>query len=175
MRQEFILSNVVKILEDKKIPYMVTGAIAVNYYGRLRATHDIDIIVELKEENIGKIVKELKKEFYIDVEDIKDSMKTKGMFNAIHNKTALKIDFWILGEDEFNKERFSRRKKVGMFNKKIWITTAEDLIYEKHLKDVEGIFAVQKGKLNKEYLQKWSKKLGLTSLISRTGGRKCLT
>ena len=48
MTQEEIAKRVVTALEDNGVPYMLTGALAVNYYGRPRLTHDIDVIVEMK-------------------------------------------------------------------------------------------------------------------------------
>jgi len=49
--QEEALKIVICTLEKNNILYMLTGAIAVNYYGRPRLTHDVDIIVNI-EKNI---------------------------------------------------------------------------------------------------------------------------
>jgi len=46
MIQEQVLKTVISHLDYLKIPYMLAGAIAVNYYGKPRLTHDLDIIIE---------------------------------------------------------------------------------------------------------------------------------
>jgi len=43
-----LLVNIAKILERLKIPYMVTGGMAVFIWGRPRFTADIDMVIEFK-------------------------------------------------------------------------------------------------------------------------------
>lgn len=44
-------------LNKFNIPYIVTGAVASIIYGEPRLTHDIDLVIELSEENVDRIVK----------------------------------------------------------------------------------------------------------------------
>ena len=46
-----ILKSVTAKLDSARIPYMVTGSMAVNYYATPRMTRDIDLVVELSEED----------------------------------------------------------------------------------------------------------------------------
>jgi len=55
-----LLVNIAKILERLEISYLVTGGMAVAMWGRPRFTADIDIIVELKPENVNSLEKALK-------------------------------------------------------------------------------------------------------------------
>ncbi|OGQ82967.1 MAG: hypothetical protein A3G40_15190 [Deltaproteobacteria bacterium RIFCSPLOWO2_12_FULL_57_22] len=48
-----VLKEVTRRLNRAKIPYMVTGSIAANFYTVPRMTRDIDIVVELSERDIG--------------------------------------------------------------------------------------------------------------------------
>jgi len=61
------------------IPYIVTGAVASIIYGEPRLTHDIDLVVELTDENVEKIVEAFPPgEFYCPpVEIIKLELKRR--------------------------------------------------------------------------------------------------
>ncbi|OGQ48894.1 MAG: hypothetical protein A3I10_02970 [Deltaproteobacteria bacterium RIFCSPLOWO2_02_FULL_57_26] len=48
-----VLKEVTRRLNRAKIPYMVTGSIAANFYTVPRMIRDIDIVVELSERDIG--------------------------------------------------------------------------------------------------------------------------
>ena len=45
-----LLKLVVSRLENLKIPYLLTGGLAVSFWGLPRTTHDIDIVIEAKKE-----------------------------------------------------------------------------------------------------------------------------
>lgn len=49
------LVSVCKRLNEVKVKYVLIGGFAMNYYGFLRATGDIDLLVNLLEDNISKI------------------------------------------------------------------------------------------------------------------------
>lgn len=45
MGEEEVIKKVIRDLETQKIPYLITGGFAVNVWGRIRTTHDLDIII----------------------------------------------------------------------------------------------------------------------------------
>ena len=60
MEIEDLLTRITGILDKLKIPYIITGGMAVSIWGRTRYTADIDIVVELLEKNINLLAKELR-------------------------------------------------------------------------------------------------------------------
>ena len=48
-------------LNKKKVKYAVVGGIAVNLYGIERATHDLDLLLAMDEENLLKTILVFKK------------------------------------------------------------------------------------------------------------------
>lgn len=168
MRQESVLRNLIDALNICGVDYMFTGAVAVNYFGRPRLTHDVDILVELKPEHIRRFMGKFAKEFYIAKDGLEDAIEEEGMFNAIHKKTALKVDFWTIKSTLYDQTRFPRRKRVKMLGKRTWISSPEDMIIvkldwfrrfkdRKHHMDAEGIYKIQKNKLDMRYLAKWAR------------------
>lgn len=61
MEIENLLLKVTQSLEELKIPYLVTGGIAVAIWGRPRSTLDIDIVIKIKREQISPLVRVFKK------------------------------------------------------------------------------------------------------------------
>lgn len=181
--QAQLLKAVTYFLENNKISYMVTGAWSAIYYGRPRASHDIDFVVEFGDKDIEKILKifkSLPEIFLVQIESIQEAAKYKSMFNIIHLPTMLKLDFWLLTDKEFDKARFKRKKKVKILGQNMEMATAEDTIIqkliwyemgeiEKHLVDAAFVFQIQKKNLDKKYLNLWVKKLNLGKYYQKLG------
>jgi hypothetical protein len=82
-----VLLLVAQRLTAANIPYMVTGSMAANYYTVSRMTRDIDLVAELSESDVDRIVELFDADFYIDREAAQQAVRDKGIFNIIH--TAL--------------------------------------------------------------------------------------
>jgi hypothetical protein len=175
MIQEDLLIKVTDKLHQLKIPYMMTGGIAVIFYGRPRLTHDFDLVVMLKPEQIPSLIKAFKDEFYISQEAIQNALNTQSMFNLIHFDSGIKVDFWIIQDSEFDRKRFERRKKHGYGGREIYFSSPEDIILkkilwfkeseiQKHLEDAFGILEIQQN-LDFNYLKKWADRLGIQDLL----------
>ena len=177
-----LLVKIAKILKRLDIPYLITGGIAVLIWGRPRFTADIDIVVELRENDIKKLRKALialSKSGYIDEEMMQRAIVHQEEFNFIDNITGVKVDFWILKKDDpFDVSRLKRRVTKDILGRKVYFTTAEDLILIKalwckeslssrHLEDIESILKISVRKLNMRYLKQWAKKLGVWSILSK--------
>ncbi|MBI2621404.1 MAG: hypothetical protein HYW63_02005 [Candidatus Levybacteria bacterium] len=177
--QGLLLKEITLFLGKNKIPYMITGAWSVIFYARPRASHDIDFVVEMHERDLDKILKifeRLPKEFLVQPEQIKDAILNKGMFNILHLPTALKLDFWMLGNGKFNKSRFLRKKRKSILGQFMYIASPEDTILkklfwyeeskiEKHLIDAAFVYQIQNKNLDKAYLSKWAKKHKIQKLL----------
>ena len=161
-------------LNKANIAYMISGSMAANYYTVPRMTRDIDIVIELKDENVNKFVSLFQSDFYIDEEMIKKEVLRQGMFNLIHNQYVIKIDFIIRKGGEFQNATFSRRKKVLIEKTPMWFISAEDLILAKlhwaedshsetQLKDVRNLIETVDN-LDLKYIENWISQLGLEQI-----------
>ena len=59
-----IYENILREFQKQKVKYVLVGGIAVNLLGSLRSTADMDILVEMTDDNLRKIVAILKKKGY---------------------------------------------------------------------------------------------------------------
>src|SRR5438270_12625766 len=103
---------------------------ASNYWGIPRTTHDLDFVVQLPLESISNLVREFRNDFCLDA----GSPSGPGapyQFNAIDQRSALKIDFWMLRTDPFEMSMLERRLSVNFLGEQAWIARAEDVILHK--------------------------------------------
>jgi len=181
--QQEILTSITAFLSKNNVPYMVTGAWSVIYYGRPRASHDIDFVVEIEPSQTDRILRILKKlshDFQFQEHAIREAVKDKGMFNIIHLPTYLKLDFWLLTTDDFDKSRWQRKQEVKILGQRMMLSTAEDTILqklrwykitpiEKSLIDAAFVYQIQKKNLDLIYLKKWAKFLSVTKQLKKLG------
>lgn len=169
-----ILKIVVRRLEKLKIPYILTGGLAVSFWGSPRTTHDIDIVIDARKEDQGKILDIFKKDFYISKIAVSEAIDRRFTFNIIHFKEGLKVDFWLSKKDAFRILEFKRRLKKKIFSKEIYIISPEDLILEKllwckesrswkHLEDIRSILEISKPDLN--YIKKWARQQSTAEIL----------
>ncbi|MBI4097928.1 MAG: nucleotidyl transferase AbiEii/AbiGii toxin family protein [Candidatus Levybacteria bacterium] len=129
--QELLLKEITRLLQRSKVPYMVTGALSVIFYGRPRASHDIDFVIEAKKEDIEKIKEAfavLSHDFLVQKDQIEEAIIQGLSFNILHLPTMLKLDFFLLKDDEFDRSRFRRRKTLNVFGQIMTFASPEDTI-----------------------------------------------
>jgi hypothetical protein len=169
-----VLKIVTRRLNEAEIPYMISGSIAANYYTVPRMTRDIDIVIELKKGDIDKFVGLFEKEFYLNRETVTDEVFRRGMFNLIHNRYVVKIDFIINKSYAYQQAAFSRRKQVLIEQSPMWFVSVEDLIISKllwakdshsetQLKDVANLIETTDN-LDSEYIDNWIRELNLEQI-----------
>ena len=181
LTQAEVLVKIATLLNQYKIPYMLTGAWNVIYFGRPRASHDIDFIVEIHPKNITqveRVLENLSEEFQYQKEAMRNAVKHKSMFNVVYLPVFIKLDFWLLKDDDFDTSRFSRRKTIQFLKHKVTLATVEDTILqklrwhkqaqiEKHLIDAAFVFQIQNKNLDTNYLINWAKKLDVLEELKK--------
>ncbi|NJK87634.1 MAG: hypothetical protein HC906_18330 [Bacteroidales bacterium] len=167
------LREVVSLLDNGKLPYLISGSLAYNFYAVPRATRDIDVIIEMGEKDIDFFIFNLKNKYYFNKSAIEDAVHRKNMFNIIHFESGYKLDIILLSDDLFEKNKFSRKVKIQYENDLfLWIITAEDLIISKlrwiqqlesnlHKNDIKQLLLYPG--LNMDYIYKWCKTLNLNT------------
>ena len=178
--QRDILLHLVGLMEEYKIPYLLTGSFAVSYYGFPRATHDIDFVVEIhlaEKSNILKLLQRLGPGFDYDEKLVVKAIESFRQFAVFHFDTGIKVDFWIRKPGEFERNKFKRSRIIKIGNKHIAAVSAEDLILtklvwckqirsERHLRDCVGIIKTQQKQLDRKYLKLWAKKLRVVEFLA---------
>lgn len=166
-------SNVIALLENEQIPYMIVGSLASMIYGEPRLTHGMDLVVDVLPSDATKIEKLFPSEIYYcpPLEVLKPEINHRGQFNLIHHESGLKVDFIIRKQSPHALEEFGRRRLTPFWGEqRVFVASPEDVIIkkleyyreggsEKHLKDIRGILC--ETELDKSYLSHWIEELAL--------------
>ncbi|MEI6048015.1 MAG: hypothetical protein WCS03_03885 [Bacteroidota bacterium] len=167
-----LLKRVTQSLEEKEIPYMLSGSLALNAYTVPRMSLDIDIVIELNEEDLIGFFEIFNDNYYINRKTVKEEIQQHGMFNVIDLKTGFKVDFILKKETEYRNNEFSRRRREPIADFDVWIVSPEDLIIskidwiqeyqsDKQISDIRNLMAM--ADLDMGYIIYWCKKLNLNT------------
>lgn len=172
-----ILHDFTSRLDDLGISYMLSGSMAMMHYSVYRMTADIDLILEITQNDCRRLINALEPDYYVPHDAMRRAIDTHRMFNAIHIRTAYKVDCVIKKETEFQRRSFANRELVEFNGKGVWIIGKEDLILSKlswakdtnsemQLRDIRNLLMTG---FDSEYLNWWVNKLEVGHLL-----QKCL-
>jgi len=181
-----VLSQVTTTLEQKGITYVLVGSFASSLHGMYRSTADIDILADIKTEQVHPIFEALRESFYLDEHAMRKAVAQSGSFNAIHFDSVFKVDIFIAGSDQFAIAQLNRRVLRRLSPDKaatVYVATAEDTVLAKlqwyragnqtsntQWNDVLGILGISRHSLDLQYLDLWAGQLGLTELLQKAFG-----
>ncbi len=179
---EFLM-HVAGMLERLGIRYHVGGSVASSAHGMYRASADIDFVIDPTPEQLNALTAELDPEFYVSRTAVAEALESRGTFNAIHEATSFKIDFFIKGAAPFDSEELQRSVRQVVeagSSREVSIKSPEDTILrkldwfrrggevsERQWQDVLSILTASRGKLDDAYLDRWARELDVAGLLDR--------
>lgn len=173
------LQRLLKLFEDKNVPYMMIGGYALPYYGRIRTTFDLDLAVAIKtEEELKQLRNWLKS---IDFE-VTNYSPLNPLIIFLDQKEKVEIELWLRPDGiVFDDETLRRRRRVKLdSNIEAWIVSPEDFIVNKLARpdrgvvdeqDVKSVLVRQRGKLDKEYLERRARDAGVLTILENIHSR----
>jgi hypothetical protein len=177
MNEIDIVRDISHRFEQAGVPYMVTGSMAMNYYAQPRMTRDIDVVIAIAPEDVGRVAALFRPDYYVNEESIRESLARESMFNLIHHESVIKVDCIIRKKHGYRHVEFERRQRISILDFTTVIVSKEDLIISKlfwakdshsevQLGDVRNLLAAG---YDADYLRHWTRELGLDKLL-----QKCL-
>jgi hypothetical protein len=175
MNELELLKLVTGHLNDAGIDYMLSGSVALTFYGKPRMTRDIDIVIMLPPQSVDYFVKLFEPDFYIDRDMVVDAIRNQSMFNVIHLETVIKVDFIIRKNQKYRIHEFNKRKKIKLEDQEISVVSLEDLIISKlywakdsfsemQIKDIVSLIELD---FDMDYVENWCSRLGLEGILRR--------
>ena len=173
MNEIDIVRDISHRFEQAGIAYMLTGSMAMNYYAQPRMTRDIDVVIAIGPEDVGRVAALFRPDYYVSEENIRESFAHESIFNLIHQESVIKVDCIIRKGTEYRREEFERRERISILDFTTFIVSKEDLIISKlfwaknshseiQLADVQNLLATG---YDAAYLQRWTRELGLDNLL----------
>lgn len=168
-----ILKDISVRFAEARIPYMLTGSMAMNYYAEPRMTRDIDVVIELQPAQIETVMRLFGKDYYVAREAVMGSIIHESLFNLIHNETFIKVDCIVRKNSAYRRAEFERRKNLTIENFSTFVVSKEDLIISKldwardshsetQLRDVRNLLG---SGADMAYLEHWTRTLDLHNLL----------
>ncbi|MCL4177364.1 MAG: hypothetical protein KJ072_06420 [Verrucomicrobia bacterium] len=166
----------VRPLNRLGVRYVVSGSVAAMLYGEPRLTHDVDFVVFLRQDDIGRLSEAFASpSFYcppLDVIALEVARDLRGHFNVIHCDTGYKADFYTSGRDELHAWAFREFRRMEYQGEPVNVAPAEYVIVrkleyyreggsEKHLRDIRAMLAVSGAQMNQAELRSWIDRRGL--------------
>ncbi|MGQ9625218.1 MAG: nucleotidyltransferase [Candidatus Jordarchaeum sp.] len=168
-----VLRKLLSLLEEKNLPYMIIGGYALPFYGRVRATLDIDVAVMVEMEEELEKLREclLSKNFNVELYSPRNPC-----FVVVDRESGVEVEVWLRPDGiVFDQETLKRRKRVKLDKDlEAWIVSPEDFIVNKLARpdrgtvdeqDVKSVLTRQKNSLDESYLKKRAKNAGVLKVL----------
>lgn len=167
------LKRLLELFEKKKVSYMIIGGYALPFYGRIRATIDLDLAVLVKtKEEFDRLKDWLKS---IDFEVTVDSYLNP-VIVALDRKEKLEIELWLKPDGiTFDDELLLRRRRMELDEGfEAWVISPEDFIVNKLARpdrgavdeqDVKSVLVRQENRLDRRYLERRAQEAGVFNIL----------
>ncbi len=167
-----LATDLLAILDELKISYMLIGGVSVRFWALPRPTYDLDVTVSADESQLQALFIRLEKEGYVIPDDVRRGWRdTLAGMKKFAVRKFIARDSWrvdvFLVTTEYQQSAFSRRKTAKLLGKDVWTIGPEDLVLhklvagrERDLADVGEILALTRD-MDLAYLRKWAGVLGV--------------
>lgn len=126
---ESALLGLARVLEERKIPYMVIGGLANAVWGEPRATLDIGVTVWVEDGEIARVVDDLTSAFRaLNPDPVAFVRQTRVL--PLESAEGVRMDV-IFGLLPFEREAIRRAVPVAIGGRSVRFCTAEDLVLMK--------------------------------------------
>ncbi len=178
--QGALLGRITRLLDETGIPYMVVGSLASSFHGEPRQTRDIDLVIDPSGADVlRRFLERLPPdELYADASAATEALERRTSFNVIEAATGWKVDLIVRRDRPFSREELERRIRIRLLDTDVHLATAEDTIIaklewatqgesERQLRDVAAILETQADGLDRKYLDRWIRALGVKDAWER--------
>jgi hypothetical protein len=165
--------------EAQGADYMLTGAMAYNYYAVPRSTKDVDIVVAVPNSgSIANIIRSLEPDIVFSPQVQFDTITWgRRHIGRPPEDSGLSVELFELFDDPFVQAQFHRRRRVlsPSVGQDVWIPTAEDIVVQKlrwarpkDLDDARDVLAVQGTDfLDMAYIETWCATHGTAERLAK--------
>ena len=176
------LTPLVEAFDRLGITYYIGGSVSSSLHGLARQSQDVDVIADIRPEQVHTLVQALQNDYYVDEQAWQAAIRQGHLYNVIHLNTMLKLDLIPLKQRAFTREE-ARRAQLHLLEagtRPVRIASAEDAILTKlewfdmgerssarQWNDILGVIGRQGASLDLSYLRHWADALRVRDLLER--------
>jgi hypothetical protein len=177
------LAPVADALRQLGVGFYIGGSVASTYHGAIRSTMDVDLVCELRADQIAAFVAMFGPDCYVSETAVRHAVERRSCFNVIHLPTAFKVDVFVSRGRPFDLAAMSRAASQplgGAGSLAVPIATAEDSIVaklewyrlgdeesERQWDDVSRLVALLGETLDVSHMRQMAASLGVSDLLER--------
>jgi len=184
------LKPVAAVLERLGVRHYVGGSVASTVHGAIRSTMDVDLVCELRVEQIEPFLAAFGDDFYVSPQAVRHAVEHRSCFNLIHLPTAYKVDVFVSRGRPFDVSAMTRAVLRPLAEEdplRVPVATAEDSIIAKlewfrlgdessqrQWDDVSRLVALHGPSLDVAHMRRMAESVGVLDLLGRLltrGGR----
>jgi hypothetical protein len=162
-----LLQRVVPCLQRERAPYVLIGAWALAVWGRPRATNDLDFLVLVDKQDVGRLSRRLAQAgLELDETWQEWNPMLKG-FQFRFQSQGITVDV-LLPRDPHDQQVFLRKRRKRMDGRYYWVISPEDFILQKlkvgrprDFEDAVSVVERRRKELDLTYLEHWAGQLGV--------------
>ena len=95
LHPEIALLELARVLDAINVDYAVGGSIASGHHGEIRATNDIDVLVELGPRDVRALADALGTGWHVDEEAMRQAAQGDGSLSILHLENMVKVDLFV--------------------------------------------------------------------------------
>jgi len=165
------------------IGYYIGGSVASIAHGVPRTTLDVDVITDIRPDQVQPLVARLQGSYYVQAADIQEAIQQRSSFNLVHLANMIKVDVFLAPDRPFDRSKAQRaltRPITASDPRSFRLTSPEDIVLQKlewyvlggrvserQWNDSQGVLKVQGAALDLAYLRHWATELGITDLLAQ--------
>lgn len=173
----------IALLERIGIEYLVGGSVASSLHGQPRSTQDVDIVADLRPEQVEPFVAALRGAYYFDAPTIRDAVQRRSSFNVIDLSSLLKLDVFVARDDTVTRRELQRRQPYMLEidpPAEIFVASPEDTIVQKlhwyrlgdevserQWLDAAGVVKMRQDQLDLGYMRNVAEEMDVADLLDR--------
>jgi hypothetical protein len=127
-----IAVRVGEALDKLGVRWVVVGALAASLYGIPRATHDVDLYVELSIDQVDALLADLSVGFFADKKQVVSGIQNRSWFSVVHIATMTKVDVFLSRDEPLAKAQLDRRVNFRVYRSVaiLPLLSAEDTVLQ---------------------------------------------
>lgn len=165
------------------VRHYVGGSVASTIHGAIRSTMDVDVVCELRADQIEPFLAAFGREFYVSGPAVRHAVERRSCFNLVHLPTAYKVDVFVSRGRPFDREAMARAVPQVLAADdplRVPVATVEDSIVAKlewfrlgdessqrQWDDVSRLVALHEPALDVAHMRRMADSVGVSDLLDR--------
>lgn len=180
------LAPVTAAFRDLGVRHFIGGSVASTFHGAIRSTMDVDVVCDLREDQVAVFLAAFGDDFYVSGPAVRDAVRRRSSFNLIHLPTSFKVDVFVSRGRPFDRAAMSRATSCVLREEDHFaapIATAEDSIVsklewyrlgdevsERQWDDVSRLVQLLGDSLDVPHMRQMAESIGVGDLLDRLLG-----